>query len=253
MKLIQLLKGAVVLLLREKLGLEKARLRNLGARVIHAPVVRRVSGALGARAKGDWIAFTSASGAEAFRRQFQGSLPAGSKIASVGPTTARAVQEFFKRRSHFMPSAYTTEALGRELPVKRGESVFLVRSGNADQRLDKILHKRGAKVQRFNPYRLVYRPLSKKVVSMLKAGKITHVFFGSRSQVEAFFVERSQAPFLRKGARHLSFNAMAIGPETAKALRELGVKPIVAKVHTFDGLIELLMELQIQSKRQKLS
>lgn len=246
------LAGSAVLLLREKAGPEKRELELLGARVVHAPVValkearppRSFFSVNGRKVQKGWILFTSASGVEVFAGQIRGRLPSSFLIGCVGPSTAKALRRVFKRKAHFMPSVYTTEALGHQLPIKKRENVFLVRSGNADERLDKILAQRGARVRRYTPYILDGRPLKRKILMDLSGGRFTHVFFGARSQVEAFFKGvKGQGSRVRRLFKDGKLQALAIGPETAKALNERGIVCQGAQPHTFEGLINLMVRL----------
>ncbi len=236
--------GVRVLLLREKLGPERERLEALGARVVHAAVLARVASAPQKALGGafDWLVFTSASGVAAYARTAKRSDWALAEIAAIGPSTADAVESFLGRIPSFLPSAYTTRALARELPNPGAKKILLVRSANADDAMDRVLARRGARVTRINPYGLVYRPLTLRLCRMLERGEITHVMFGSKSQAEAFvrtfptkeiFVSRRTA-------------ALAIGPETAKALKRFRLPFLQAKVHTFDGLIDLLLKIWIR-------
>lgn len=236
---LKLLKDVCVLLLRERLGPERRRLVSLGAGVIHAPILSRTAGngKIPLIPQVDWVVFTSSSGVETVAKMGTETIFRRSRFAAVGPGTSKAMRRFLRRDPDFVPTIYTTRVLARELPDIKRKKVLLVRSANADQAMDQVLRSRGALVTRFNAYGLAYRPFPQRALKALAQGSISHIFFGSRSQVEAF----AQDPRARRAFDPKRTKAMAIGPEAAAALRRLGFKFQQAKVHTFDGLIDLLL------------
>ncbi|GEM_PF-6637901 len=261
-----LLQNHRVLLLRSELGLEAKRLKTLGAEVVHCPLLElnknsevwsspprrrgsRFRRELDSRLRGndggnrrlaqfDWIVFTSVTGVKYFHERFF-RLPKNLNIASIGPQTDRAVRKFFKRRSRFIPPAYTTESLAKNLTLTPASSILLIRSKIADYRMDKILKSRGARVKRWSIYDAKPKKPSASVARSLLGGKITDIFFGSASQVKTF-VMNFTAKEVRQIFSDRMAQAFAIGPETAKALKASGISARAAKEHTFDGLIELL-------------
>ncbi|MBI2069376.1 MAG: uroporphyrinogen-III synthase [Elusimicrobia bacterium] len=242
-----------VLLLRDKLGPEKNRLKKLGACVVHAPLlIKKDNGAAGShhpaaggRPGFDWVIFTSATGVvAALRRLNLSPVVRSARLACVGPATAAATRRMFGFKPAFLPSAYTTQCLAQELPVKKNQRVLLIRSENADHSMDRLLQRRGARVVRLSPYRLEYRPFAPGILTLLRSGKLDYVLFGSRSQAQAFRkgLSSNWRPVRRRLLKE-EMTALAIGPETARALSGLGIPYQQAQTHTFDGLIDLMIEL----------
>lgn len=249
----ELLRNHCVLLLRSKLGSETRKLKTLGAKVIHCPLLELEktpspfpSPPMRGRGQGEgealnWIVFTSVTGVNFFT-DYRSLLPKNIKIAAIGPETARAVRKVFRRRVNFIPPAYTTESLAKNLPlVFKGYSVLLVRSKIADFRMDKILKSRGAMVTRLSIYDAKPRKFPAPIIRRLMSGAVTDIFFGSASQVNTF-VRNFKTRDTREIFKRRRIRAFAIGPETSKALGSRGISNRMAQKHTFDGLIELLCE-----------
>ncbi|MBI4369542.1 MAG: uroporphyrinogen-III synthase [Elusimicrobia bacterium] len=245
------LKGSRVLLLRDHEGPEGRRLRQLGAKVLYAPVLRRK--ALGASLKPtgrierfDWVIFTSATGVESMGMLWKGNFPRKTKLACIGPQTARAAADAFEKNADFMPSAFTSQAMTQEIPMVRGERILLIRSANADERMDKNLRRRGALIVRRSPYRLQEAAPPEAALKDLIRGNIHFVFFGAASQARAFTAACVNLGVIGKIRRLLKgggCRALAIGPETKKALDGCVIKSTMAKTHTFGGLIDLAVHL----------
>jgi uroporphyrinogen-III synthase len=105
--------------------------------------------------------------------------------------------------------------------------------------MEAILRGRGARVRRWNAYRLLRAPAPPQWENELKRSGVHFVFVGSSSQALAF-VEALGRPalsrFLRRGAKLLS-----IGPETSRTLKEIHVPYRQAREFTFNGMIEELL------------
>lgn len=142
-------------------------------------------------------------------------------VAVIGAATARHARGLSMRVS-FVASVANAGALGRELPLPRGE-VLLARSDLADPALPAALRGRGARVREVTAYRTVARAAGDVDAARgaIMAGDAT-VVVASPSAVDAL-----AAAFGAPTARRAGF--VAIGERTAEhARRRLGVAPAVA-------------------------
>ena len=182
----------------------------------------------------DWVVLTSPRGASLFASRMRGlGLGPGGhpRVAGVGKSTAdRLAQEGFK--VGFVPSEYTTAALGRELPLSLGSRLLLLRADIAGEEMVTILEGRGFSVTSVPIYHT--RFVGGRYAGR-SAGSARAVILGSPSEVEG--LERRLAPTLSRRLKSEAL-AMCIGPVTAKAAKAAGYERIVtAKLHTFDALL----------------
>jgi uroporphyrinogen-III synthase len=61
--------------------------------------------------RADWIVFTSAAGVEAFARSRRSRLSERTRIAAIGPATARAVARLLERDADLVPARFVSEEL----------------------------------------------------------------------------------------------------------------------------------------------
>ena len=178
----------------------------------------------------DWTVFTSVNGVAALR----GRLPAGGlgRVAAVGPATARALEGEGLSVS-FIPRAYTTEALGRELPGPPA-TVCLVRADIAGGDLEQILAQRGFAIDRIDAYRT--EPQEPDRIAGALADGVDAVALTSASITEAFAAAAGDPPELR-GA-----TVVSIGPATTAAARRAGLAVAAeASPHTIPGLVAAMV------------
>jgi uroporphyrinogen-III synthase len=179
----------------------------------------------------DWVMFTSAYAVQALitRAARQGRSvtknAATPRIAVVGPATKDKAEKagFFV---HHMARTHLGVALAEELGDSLGgKRVLLPRSDRANPDLPSALRKFGARVTEVIAYRTV-RPTDadQEKLAGVARGEADAILFFSPSAVHSF-VELS-------GRKQLSIlqdrvAMAAIGPVTARALREFGVHRIV--------------------------
>lgn len=223
-----------------------ARLEALGAHVVEAPVIavksrsndREFQAAIAGEY--DWLVVTSANGATAvFGALGAAGLDsrqlAGRRIAAVGEATAEALDEG-GLRPDFVPSVATSEVLGIELPVTRGQRVLLAASALTDERLRKTLEGRGATVTQVAAYDNVIEPLDEeRKREVAEADVIT-------------FTSASTARNLREamGETEVPETAklVSIGPQTSSAVREaFGRLDREAAKPGIDDLVEAVLEV----------
>jgi uroporphyrinogen-III synthase len=101
-------------------------LRGAGASVSSMPLIELAqapdAGALRAGAeaadRADWIVFTSAAGVEAFARNRRSRLGERTRIAAIGPATARAVVRLLERDADLVPAQFVAEELADAITAR---------------------------------------------------------------------------------------------------------------------------------------
>ena len=219
-----------------------ARLRQLGARTVEAPVirVRPLEGPPPDLSPYDLVCLTSPNGVELlFDRLRAGDPPrdaralAGARVAAIGPGTAAALAAR-GILADIVPERFVAESLVEalgELPVRRA---LVARAAQARDVLPDALRARGAEVDVLALYETVPEaPAPEEMAAALAADYLT---FTSASTVRFFLQAAGGAP-LSPGTRIVS-----IGPVTSAELREHGLEPHVeAARHDIDGLLEALL------------
>jgi len=214
-------------------------LRALGAAVVEAPAIRTAS--LPARlpdlGRYDLLCVTSPTGAsELFARLDAAGRDAralaGSRVAAIGPGTARALAAG-GIRPDVVPERSVAEGLVEALAGVDVRRALVVRGREGRDVLPDALRARGAEVEVLVLYETVPEPLDAAARTAAEAAD--YVTFTSASTVR-FFAEAAGEAALR-GPRLAS-----IGPATSAALREHGAEPdLEADPHTPDGLLAALV------------
>jgi uroporphyrinogen III methyltransferase/synthase len=247
--------GIVVTRARTQAADFSHRLAELGAEVLEIPAIKTVPTSdrqdvvdvlLGLNAY-DWLVFTSANGVttffEFFFKRFHDLRDlGGARIAAVGPATAAKLREL-----HLQVDLTPDEALGSKIAdaLAKFESIenlkiCLFRGGEANPDLPRELEKLGAIVDDIAIYHTVAETedFSDAGADLLKHGA-DWIMFTSGSTVEHFHARFDLPKLLKKFPQ---IKLASIGPETSKAIRALGLVPVVeAKEYTTDGLIEELL------------
>lgn len=217
-------------------GLVKALVR-LGAEVALLPTVtfappedwHPVDQAIARLAEFDWIFFTSQNAVRFFAQRRTEPGRHGEQmqlvklqVAAVGPATAEvATKEGF--RVDYVATDPTGESLVRELAASvRGCRVLLPRSDRADRRLPNALRQAGALVTEVVAYRTAAPDeLDPVILGQVRRGQVDAILFASPSAFHNL-CDLTAAPELAKLSDRTQF--VAIGPTTARALREAGVR-----------------------------
>jgi len=149
----------------------------------------------------------------------------GVRWAAVGTATKAALE----RRGigvAFLPSGADAASLAAELPIDRGDTVFLPRTDIADWRLVAALESRGASVDAVVAYRTVEGPEAsrERLRAVFAAGGLDAIVFTSGSTV------RGLTALLGRAHLDLARRAVAccIGKPTATAARIAGFELVVA-------------------------
>ena len=192
----------------------------------------------------DWLILTSAQAVRALMERCADlhAPPTRAnhlRVACVGPVTAEAA------RNANLPVEYVAEthngvALAEELGGRlRGAKVLLPRSDRANPDLPVALKRNGAQVTEVVAYRTL-RPASmgKEELNRVVDGQADAILFFSPSAVQ-HFAEIVGSQGLRGLQDKLAITA--VGPVTAKALREAGVgRVVVASDTTVASVIDAL-------------
>jgi len=212
-------------------------LKALGAEVVLLPTVsfsavqdsRALDAELLRLPEFDWILFTSRNAVRFFCRRIrelelnvaalQTPRPL---IAAIGNTTAEAASsEGF--RVDTIPTNQSGEALARELWGAIGDrKILLPRSDRADDRLPDALRAAGARVTEIVTYRTAApASLDPEILTSIRGGQVNAIVFASPSAFR-FLSEYIGAAELAELSKRVQF--AAIGPTTARALRESGAR-----------------------------
>jgi len=216
-----------------------ARLRELGAKVVQAPVIRieALEGPPPSLENYDLLCLTSPNGVRALFDRLAAAgrdarALAGVRVAAIGPGTAAALSEHGVI-ADVVPERFVAEGLIEALadvPVTRA---LVARAAQARDVLPDALRQRGAEVDVVALYETVAEPLSPS--QLTDVGTADYVTFTSASTVRFCFDAIGDR--LPARARLLS-----IGPITSAALRERGLEPHAeASRHDIDGLVQALL------------
>ena len=222
-------------------------LRAEGAVPVLLPVIEMVEpeswaqldGALAEPEGFDWLVFSSANAVRVFAERAGRAWDRSGKtrIAVIGPATARAVEEHLGRGADLVPGRYVAEGLLEALaPLAAERSVLLVRAAVARDVLPEGLRAAGARVTVADAYRTVVPEASVAAVRAMAAPDA--VMFTSASTVVNLM-----GLLARAGVRLPEGVVLAsIGPVTSRALRESGLEPTVeARESTIPSLVEALV------------
>ena len=192
----------------------------------------------------EWIGFTSVNAVRAIREKLQeygldARSFAGLKVAAVGESTAAALVEFGVRPDLMPTTEQTTSALLDEWPSYDSltdpiNRVFLPRADIATDTLVAGLAELGWEVEDVTAYRTVRAaPPPAETREAIKTGGFDAVLFTSSSTV------RNLVGIA--GKPHHSTVVACIGPQTAKAAEEHGLRvDVLAETSTVVGLVEAL-------------
>jgi len=239
-------------------------LAERGWRVIHVPAV--ATAGIEPNVKLDrarsnlpvyqWVVLTSKRGVVALFDGMQAAVPASTRFAAVGPTTARALRE-----QGVTVDAQPELAVGDEIPramenqgLRSGDRVLLARADAASQSLPEQLRAYGAEVEDIVAYRTIPAPPDSRrpLLAALADPMLEAVVFASGSAVRGL-VELAG----RQADKARRLHAFVIGPSTNVVARahgytvagEAGTPDPVGIVesvkHYFDEEVTRWVELQL--------
>lgn len=204
-----------------------------------------------------WLAVTSAAGAAALRAARVRPVE-GARIAAVGPATAQALAGAGLAPDLVPPNDYTGRGLGEALSAALSASprtsagpsgelgfgapafgdtaaprVLLPVAAGAGHDLERALAAAGERVDRVTAYRTVPTERHAGAERAALDSGIDAILVTSGSVARELAVRCQPLP---PAAR-----IVAIGPPTARALAELGIRPhLVATSHTLPGMLDAL-------------
>jgi uroporphyrinogen-III synthase len=226
-------------------------LEHLGAEVILAPTVgfggpedsHELDRALHELGHFDWVLFTSQNAVRftALRLKQLGLPPVVQRIAAVGPATAEAArQEGF--HVDYLAVHHTAHSLASELRDSiAGASIFLPRSDRADPELAAALRESAARVTDAIAYRTTAPPAPETaLLNRIRTADFDVAIFSSPSAFHNLdgFLGAGTLAKLADRTRYA-----AIGPTTAKAMRDAGVRVhIEAEEASSAGLADAIVK-----------
>jgi uroporphyrinogen-III synthase len=203
----------------------------------------------------DWVIFMSINGIKYLLEAAQclaqtAELKTGlakAFVVAVGPKTAEACMSFGVHVD-LVPAKYSSEGLiesvqGQDLSGKR---IRIPRTTSATPTLTDKLKEMGADVEEVYVYESnlpVDEKLKEKFFEDLTCGKIDAVIFGSGLSAKNIFKMLTEKAAMEKVRAIFNgkVTAVAIGPTTAVALKELGVKiDVIPEDYLFEKALDAL-------------
>ena len=190
----------------------------------------------------DWVVFTSPNGVKAFFELYfaaKGDLRRLGKLkfAVIGKGTAEVLAEY-GFQADFVPPKQVSFALADGLLplLNEGESVLLPRSAIADNDLKERLEEK-CRVDDIKIYDTVIgTEREEELKTLLASGAVKYIPFTSASTVDGFMNVCGDDLSCLHGIK-----TVAIGPITAKRMRQLGLVPdLEATEHSLDGIVAAL-------------
>lgn len=180
----------------------------------------------------DWLTLTSATTVDVLYAQ-RAQIPAATKVAAVGETTAAALQAV-GYRVDLVPERDNSAAGMAEQMIAlepKPRRILTLRSEIAKPVLSKMLIAAGHDVRSVVAYRTVGVPVTERIARDVASGRINAILVTSGSVAEQVRTQFADIPDDTVIA--------AIGPRTAKDARKAGLSvDVVADTQTVDALIE---------------
>jgi uroporphyrinogen III methyltransferase / synthase len=230
-----------------------ARLRELGASVVQAPVVRTqpLPGPALDPAPYDLICVTSPNAADELFARLRAAdrdarALAGARIASIGPGTTRALLAH-GIAAEIEPERSVAEGLVETLADVPAKRALIARARGGRELLPDALRARGVAVDVLELYETVVEPLD--AATLARAAAVDYITFTSGSTVRNFLDAARAGVGGGNGGDSDNGSVLSpqtrivsIGPITSEALREHGLTANVeASAHDIDGLLQALL------------
>ncbi|SDG61848.1 uroporphyrinogen-III synthase [Microbacterium pygmaeum] len=226
-----------------------ATLRNKGAVPVVAPLINfaptndqaALDQALADLAAGafDWLTVTSATTVDVLFAH-RAVIPANTKVAAVGETTAAALQAV-GYRVDLVPDRDNSAAGMAEQMIGLEPSprdILTLRSEIAKPVLTRLLIEAGHRVRSVVAYRTVGVPVTDRIAEDVRNGRINAILVTSGSVAEQV---QQQFPVIPEATV-----IAAIGPRTAKDAKRAGLSvDVVAESQTVDALIDAVAGFQL--------
>jgi uroporphyrinogen-III synthase len=173
----------------------------------------------------DWVTFTSANAVAAVADRLAAvgaGLPAGLRLAAVGPATAQLLAARL-RAPDLVPRAALAEALAAEIADVAGRRVLFPRGDLASETLARTLRARGATVDEVIAYRTVPGEGAGELARLVREGAVDAILFMSASSVRYLLDALGPQQSAPSGLGPHAPEVVCIGPETARAARAAGL------------------------------
>lgn len=219
-----------------------ATLRSQGAVPVIAPLINfaptndraSLEQALADLADGafHWLTVTSATTVDVLYA-YRAVIPATTKVAAVGETTAAALQAAGYRADLVPEHDNSAAGMAQQMIALESEprDILTLRSEIAKPVLTQKLTEAGHRVRSIVAYRTVGVPVTERIVADVRSGLINAILVTSGSVAEQVRLQFPEIPRETVIA--------AIGPRTAQDARSAGlVIDVVADRQTVDALIE---------------
>ena len=181
----------------------------------------------------DWLTVTSATTVDVLYSQ-RAVIPAGTKVAAVGETTAAALQAAGFRVDLVPEKDNSAAGMAEEMiALEQWEPrrVLSLRSEIAKPVLSKALQAAGHDVSSVVAYRTVGVPVTERIMRDVNSGRINAILVTSGSVAAQVHEQFTTIP--------ASTIVAAIGPRTAKDARKVGLDvDVIADRQTVTALIE---------------
>lgn len=218
-----------------------ATLRAQGATPVIAPLINfapstdqaTLEAALQDLAEGafDWVTLTSATTVDVLYA-YRAAIPASTKVAAVGETTAAALTAVGYRVDLVPDDDNSAAGMATQLVELEPEPrrILTLRSEIAKPVLTRRLSEAGHDVRSVVAYRTVGVPVTDRIAADVRSGRINAILVTSGSVAEQVHLQFPEIPEETIIA--------AIGPRTAKDARRAGLGvSVIAREQTVDGLI----------------
>ena len=219
-----------------------ASLRRQGAVPVIAPLINfaptndqaTLEQALDELAAGsfDWLTVTSATTVDVLYA-YRAVIPAATKIAAVGETTAAALQAVGYRVDLVPERDNSAAGMAEQMIALEPEArdILTLRSEIAKPVLTRMLSDAGHRVRSVVAYRTVGVPVTDRIAEDVRSGRINAILVTSGSVAEQVHAQFPEVPPTTLIA--------AIGPRTAKDARRAGLSvDVIADTQTVDALID---------------
>lgn len=226
-----------------------ATLRRQGATPVIAPLINfapaddeatlAVSLADLADGRFDWVTVTSATTVDVLYA-YRAKIPARTKVAAVGETTAAALTAVGYRVDLVPERDNSAAGMAEQLIALEPEprDILTLRSEIAKPVLTRMLTEAGHRVRSVVAYRTVGVPVTDRIAEDVRSGRINAILVTSGSVAEQVHAQFPEVP--------RDTLIAAIGPRTAKDARRAGLDvDVVAESQTVDALIDAVARFRL--------
>ncbi|GAA0486759.1 uroporphyrinogen-III synthase [Microbacterium aurantiacum] len=219
-----------------------ATLRRQGATPVIAPLINfaptndqaSLDNALADLAAGrfDWLTVTSATTVDVLYA-YRAAIPASTKVAAVGETTAAALLAVGYRVDLVPEQDNSAAGMAEQLIglEPQARDILTLRSEIAKPVLTNMLSEAGHRVRSVVAYRTVGVPVTERIAEDVRSGRINAILVTSGSVAEQVHEQFPEVPE--------STIIAAIGPRTASDALKAGLEvDVIADQQTVDALID---------------